>query len=270
MKNLERRMATGNVELRGAEGTPKTIVGYGAVYGKETVIGGLFREIIMPGAFRNVTGSDVFSLFNHDENLVLGRTTSATLAIAEDATGLRYEVTPPAARQDVVDSIARGDVTGSSFGFRVAEGGDTWTRPTTAGELALRTINTFSALRDVGPVTFPAFDETTAEARSAATAARAMAAPADDPMTPEEEACMTACQTCIDACTACIAACSTMLADDENGSMMRECVSACASMLQTCGRAMAVLQDQPMYSYYASSDVPTLRARLDLEETAAG
>lgn len=171
MKNIERRMATEKVEVRSAEGAPTVIVGYGAVYGKETVIGGLFREVIMPGAFRKVTGQDVFSLFNHDENIVLGRTKSATLAISEDATGLRYEVTPPASRQDIIESIQRGDITGSSFGFRVAEGGDTWTRPTKAGELALRTISEIADLRDVGPVTFPAFDETTAEARSAAEAA---------------------------------------------------------------------------------------------------
>ena len=179
MKTLERRMATEKVEVRGADGAAKTISGYGAIFGRETVIGGMFREVIQPGAFRNVTGQDVFSLFNHDENLPLGRTTAGTLTIAEDATGLRYDVTPPASRADVLESIQRGDVTGSSFGFRVAEGGDTWTRPTKASELALRTISEFSDLRDVGPVTFPAFEETTAEARSAAEAA--VAVPAFDP-----------------------------------------------------------------------------------------
>lgn len=265
MKNLERRMATEKVEVRSADGQPTTIVGYGAVYNRETVIGGLFREVIMPGAFRKVTGTDVFSLFNHDENIVLGRTTSGTLAISEDATGLRYEVTPPASRQDTIESIQRGDVTGSSFGFRVAENGDTWTRPTKAGELALRTISEFSALRDVGPVTFPAFEETTAEARSAAMAARQMAPDDDTPAeTAEEAAAMAACQTCADACAAAVAACSPLLSDEDSGSCCREAVSSAASTMAVMGRAIASLGGQDIYGYYSAQDVLTHRARLEL------
>ena len=182
MKNLERRMATKHVEVREAAGGAKTISGYGAIFNSETVIGGMFRERILPGAFRTaIESADVLSLFNHDENIPLGRTTAGTLTISEDATGLRYDVTPPASRADVLESISRGDVTGSSFGFRVAEGGDSWTKPTKAGELQLRTISKFAELRDVGPVTFPAFEATTAEARSAALATRAAATG----MTPE-------------------------------------------------------------------------------------
>jgi HK97 family phage prohead protease len=166
----ERRMASAKVEVRGA-GASKTIVGYGAVFNTETVIGGYFREQISPGAFAGVLASDVRSLYNHDPNYVLGRTSAGTLSIAEDATGLRYEVTPPAARHDVVEALERGDVTGSSFGFRVKR--DTWTRPATATDLPLRTILEVEELLDVGPVTFPAYDEASAEARDAATAAAA-------------------------------------------------------------------------------------------------
>lgn len=273
MKTLERRMATAQkVEVRGADGAAKTISGYGAIFNSETVIGGMFRETILPGAFRSIVAgpSDVLSLFNHDESLVLGRTTARTLAISEDATGLRYDVTPPASRQDVIDSVQRGDVTGSSFGFRVADGGETWTRPTKAGELALRTISQFSEIRDVGPVTFPAFEATTAEARSAAKASRAMTMPGDDPMTPEEEACMAACQACSDACAACITACSPMLSDEECGSACREAVATAAQCMAACGKAAAACGGQDIYSYYSSSDIPTLRARIDLEEVAHG
>jgi HK97 family phage prohead protease len=164
----ERRTASAKVEVR-AEGTTKRIVGYGAVFNRETVIAGLFRETISPGAFAPVLGADVRSLYNHDPNYVLGRTASGTLTISEDATGLRYEVTPPAARADVLEALERGDVTGSSFGFRVKR--DEWTRPATAAELPLRTIHEFEELLDVGPVTFPAYEETSAEARNAAAAA---------------------------------------------------------------------------------------------------
>lgn len=167
-KKKEGRMVALKAEVRAEEGR-KTIVGYGAVFNVETVIAGYFREKIMPGAFAGLLRSDVRSLYNHDPNYVLGRVASGTMTLTEDATGLLYSVTPPASRGDVVESLERGDVTGSSFGFTVKR--DEWTRPSTAGELPLRTIWEVEDLLDVGPVTFPAYVETSAEARNAAAAA---------------------------------------------------------------------------------------------------
>src|SRR4051812_4089104 len=167
--NVERRVATGKVETRAKADGPKTIGGYGALFNVETVIGDYFREQIAPGAFDDVLASaDVRSLFNHDQNYVLGRSSAGTLKLTADDTGLAYEVTPPATRADVLESVDRGDVTGSSFVFRVAENGSVWTKPAEAGGLPLRTITKFAELLDVGPVTFPAYEDTTAEARSAA------------------------------------------------------------------------------------------------------
>jgi HK97 family phage prohead protease len=167
-KKREGRMIAAKLEVRADAGL-KTIVGYGAVFNVETVIAGFFREQIMPGAFAGLLRTDVRSLFNHDPNYVLGRTSAGTLTLSEDPIGLLYTVTPPASRADVIESLERGDVTGSSFGFTVKR--DEWTRPTTAAELPLRTIWEVEELLDVGPVTFPAYDETCAEARNAAAAA---------------------------------------------------------------------------------------------------
>lgn len=175
----ERRIALGKAETR-KTGEVTQIVGHGAIFNQETVIGSNFRERIMPGAFKDVIvgTADVRSLFNHDANFPLGRTTAGTLTLTEDETGLRYEVTPPASRGDVLESVDRGDVTGSSFSFRVADGGDQWTKPTRSGELPLRTIHRFAELIDVGPVTFPAYEEATAEARDQAAALMSAAIPA--------------------------------------------------------------------------------------------
>lgn len=169
--SIERRMSVGSVEVR-REGKAATVRGYAALYDTEVIIAGLFRERIAPGAFDVVLASnpDVVALFNHDENMPLGRTAAGTLKLFTDERGLGYEFTPNPDDTDAMNVLARirrGDVRGSSYGF-CAE--DAWTPPARAGELPLRTIVGFEMLRDVSPVTFPAFEDTTAEARSAALA----------------------------------------------------------------------------------------------------
>lgn len=167
----EVRMVTEPVTVR-AEGETRTLQGYAAVFNRETVIGEFFREVIEPGAFAEaIKDADVRGLFNHDPNWVLGRQTAQTLRLVEDKKGLRYEIDPPPTTQgrDVQALVERGDVTGSSFGFTVPEDGQRWERGKD-GMLPLRRITRVEWLRDVGPVTFPAYEETTVQARSAATA----------------------------------------------------------------------------------------------------
>ena len=167
-------------ELR-AEGTETRLVGYAAVFNQRTDIGGMWIEEIAPGAFRAAIadGADVRALFNHDANHVLGRTVSGTLTLREDETGLRYEIAPPstAIGQSVVESVRRGDVTGSSMGFAVRA--QEWTRAATPGELPVRRITEIDYLRDVGPVTFPSYEQTTADAEARSQAA-ALAVPVVD------------------------------------------------------------------------------------------
>lgn len=268
MKKLERRMLASPVSVRSADGTPSTIVGYAAVFDSEAVIGGLFRERIAAGAFRNVIGStaDVRGLFNHDDNFVLGRTTNGTLRLVEDERGLRYELDAnlddPSA-VGVVAKIKRGDVSQSSYGFLVKDGGDEWTKPATRGELPLRTIREFELLRDVSPVTFPAFEETSAEARSAAAASRAEAPAADDDTDTDHADVIAALVAAAEAAASAIAACASVLADEHAGGPCREAVSSLASAMGACGRAAAACGGQPIYSYYAG-DLANARAQVEL------
>lgn len=170
---IERRIVARVIEVRkkAAEAAVSELSGYGAVFNSETVIGCWFREKIMPGAFAPVIGksADVRSLFNHDPNQVLGRTTAGTLHLVEDETGLRYDVDVNAndpMAVGVAARIERKDVTGSSFGFRVKR--EEWIEPDDGStDLPLRVIHEFADLLDVGPVTFPAYEESTAEARAA-------------------------------------------------------------------------------------------------------
>jgi hypothetical protein len=160
MQTMERRSLAEPVEAR-AEG--RKIGGYGAVFNSETVIGGQFREKIEPGAFAKALKNDIRSFFNHDPNLVLGRTKSGTLRIKEDARGLSYEVDLPdtQAGRDVATSMERGDVDGSSFTFRVTD--EEWIEE--RGNLPLRIVREVE-LYEVGPVTMPAYEDTTVAMRS--------------------------------------------------------------------------------------------------------
>lgn len=178
MKTMERRVMAAPLELRRAseaDADARTLVGYAAVFGKETVIAGLFREQIAPGAFAASIGEDdVRALFNHDPNFVLGRTRSGTLTLAEDETGLRYEVNPPETTwaNDLLVTVKRGDVSQSSFGFQVVK--EEWTEPATRAELPLRTIRE-ARLFDVSAVTYPAYADTSVVSQEARSTAEAMA-----------------------------------------------------------------------------------------------
>jgi HK97 family phage prohead protease len=141
------------------------IIGYAAVYNRLSLDLGGFREEILPGAFDKILSrqrgrQDVVALFNHDSNIVLGRTSSGTLELSSDEKGLRYVVTPPVSRADVMELIQRRDVRGSSFAFTVDKAGEGF-RQGDDGK-AVRQIREVSGLYDVGPVLVPAYPSTSA------------------------------------------------------------------------------------------------------------
>lgn len=151
------------IEIR-ADGRT-AIIGYAAVYNRLSLDLGGFREEILPGAFDKILNrqrgkQDVVALFNHDSNIVLGRTSSGTLELSSDEKGLRYVVMPPASRADVLELVARRDVAGSSFAFTVGKDGESF-RTADNGQ-AIRQIREVSGLYDVGPVLVPAYPSTSA------------------------------------------------------------------------------------------------------------
>lgn len=173
MSDFEKRvLPSQHCELRaiasldGGE-TIQRIGGYAAVFKmRSDPIYGSFVEEIAAGAFDKVLGQDVRGLFNHDPNYLLGRTLSGTLRLSVDARGLAYEIDPPdtqTVRDLVLTPLARGDMSGSSFTFRVADGGQTWREE---DGVIVRTIYEIAELRDVGPVAFPAYPDATAAQRS--------------------------------------------------------------------------------------------------------
>lgn len=155
---VRRSVAFEGVEVRAAGDGGYSIVGHGAVFNSLSENLGGFREKIAPGAFASVLAKspDVRALYNHDPNLVLARTTNGTLRLEEDVAGLRYhaDVAPTSYGSDLRLLLERGDVTQSSFAFRVAD--DSWDEDPDTGAL-IRTVHEFSALFDVSPVTYPAY-----------------------------------------------------------------------------------------------------------------
>ncbi len=169
----ERVAHVGAVILSRAADNAPSIEGHGALFNTETVIGGYFREVIAPGAFKeSISKDDIRVSFNHSANAILGRTSAKTATVAEDGKGLKYTAIPPdtQAGRDTVTSIKRGDITGSSFQFEVENDDDeSWDFASTKqGKLPLRTIKR-AKLYEVGPVAFPAYDTTTVSARAQAT-----------------------------------------------------------------------------------------------------
>jgi HK97 family phage prohead protease len=156
---MERRALSAPIEVRGES---RTIAGYAATFMSEAVIGNAFREQIAPGAFSGAIGADVRALFDHDPAHVLGRTTSGTLRLSEDERGLAVEIDLPDTQvaRDLRESMARGDIDGMSFGFRVTE--DEWDR---SGKMPLRTVRALE-LFEVSVVAFPAYADTEIGLRS--------------------------------------------------------------------------------------------------------
>lgn len=164
--NVERRAF--NVELRAADADqPRTISGYAALFNTQSEDLGGYREIIAPGAFTECLGDDVRCLFNHDANVVLGRTKSGTLKLEQDDKGLRFTCILPDtdAARSVAESMNRGDLDQCSFAFTVAKGGSVWSEE---NDTPIRTVVRCSGLFDVSVVTYPAYTETSASIRSAA------------------------------------------------------------------------------------------------------
>ena len=157
--NMEKRIYT--IETRTEEredGTP-VIIGHASLYDSRSQNLGGFYETIERGAFTPelIEKSDVRALINHDQNLILGRSTSGTLKLEADEKGLRYEFDVPDTTygKDLLVSMKRGDIDSSSFAFTVKR--DTWSSDEEGNDI--RTINEIERLYDVSPVTYPAYSE---------------------------------------------------------------------------------------------------------------
>jgi hypothetical protein len=177
-RRTERRLlpvTVGGLELRAADGDqPAQLTGHAAVFNQWTEIsswwgGSLWDERIAPGAFKKtISEADIRALWNHDDNVVLGRNKAGTLELREDDKGLAITLTPPDSEwgRPVLEAVRRGDVSGMSIAFQVMqedwEYGDKKKDPKAKTRRTIKEVKLF----EVSPVTFPAYPQTDISARS--------------------------------------------------------------------------------------------------------
>lgn len=166
-----------NIEIRAIRSTPvvnpdsRTVEGYAVVFNSQSEDLG-FYETINPAAITEevLMRSDVFCLFNHDQDKVLARSKYGTgsLQLQLDEQGLKYTFTAPNTDlgEELLEYLRRGDIDSSSFAFTVStdEGSEVWTTGTDGRQY--REILKIDSLHDVSPVWTPAYSSTSVSQRT--------------------------------------------------------------------------------------------------------
>lgn len=172
MSEIRSLSNSADVKVIREDGKQPKIRGYAAVFYRAGDAGTEFRiypglvERVAPSAFDVVIreNHDVRAFSQHMSEAILGRTSAGTLKLSVDQRGLAYEITPPDTQyaRDLMVSIERGDVTGSSFGFRPVK--TSYTRGQN-GEPDIATLEQVRLI-EVSPVSIPAYAGTSASVRS--------------------------------------------------------------------------------------------------------
>lgn len=158
--------------LADSDGNP-LVEGHPAVFEKPADIGGWFKEIIDRGAFDGCDLTDVLLFVNHKQNKIpLARSRrnngNSTMTLDIDDTGLhmtaQLDTENNAEAKAVYGSIARGDMDGMSFCFRVD--GEEW--EDLDSDYPTRHITKISKVYEVSAVNQPAYPDTDIAARDKA------------------------------------------------------------------------------------------------------
>ena len=129
-----------------------------------TDMGGSYIEVIRAGALDNADLSDVRLLVNHDASKIPLARTPRTMQLEVTPAGMTMKATLPdtEAAREVYEAVKRRDLSGMSFAFTIPEGGDEYNPETNT-----RTIRTIGKLYECSVVSFPAYSQTSVEARNA-------------------------------------------------------------------------------------------------------
>ncbi|KYH30742.1 caudovirus prohead protease [Clostridium tepidiprofundi DSM 19306] len=125
---------------------------------------GSYTEIIKRGALDNADLSDIRLLYNHDMSKVPLARTPKTMRFNLEPAGLKMTAELPNTEEgkSVYTAVKRGDLSGMSFAFKVPPGGDTFDAKTNT-----RTITKIEKVYEFSITPFPAYPQTSIEARTA-------------------------------------------------------------------------------------------------------
>lgn len=170
LPTLERRSYLFEVRAEQDEKHGAILTGRPVVYNSPTDIGGMFEEIIEPGALEGADLTDVRFLVNHDTSMIpLARSRNnnenSTMQLTPNEGGLdmraNVDTDNNGDARALYSAAGRGDISGMSFMFSVAD--EWWENLET--DYPTRHITKIASIVEVSAVTFPAYPDTEINAR---------------------------------------------------------------------------------------------------------
>ena len=161
-----RKIIVTNLETRTLEDTEeKVISGYINKFNTRSQYMGFYEEVAK-GAFDKTLadGHNIYAMYNHNSDMILGSTRSGSLKLNTDNIGLHFElrINPKISyASDIAELVKSGDLEGCSFGFWVTD--DEWTY--TEDKIDLRIIKELELI-EVTITPFPAYLDSEASCRS--------------------------------------------------------------------------------------------------------
>ncbi|MBU3216654.1 HK97 family phage prohead protease [Clostridium estertheticum] len=157
VNKLETRVAT--------DSTEKIISGYINKFNTRSQYMGFYEEVAT-GAFDKTLadGHNIFSMFNHNDDKILGSTRANSLKLSIDEVGLAFELRindKISYANDLYELVQEGSIDGCSFGFYVID--DSWV--TTTEGIDLRIIKEIELI-ECTLTPFPAYLDSQASCRS--------------------------------------------------------------------------------------------------------
>jgi hypothetical protein len=167
---MKKEIRTFDFEVRAEENERgKTLTGVPIVYNSRTDLG-WYDEIIEEGALDATDLRDVRFLVNHNTDMIpLARSrnnnenSTMQMNVGKDGMTIRVDLDTEnnADAKALYSAVSRGDISGMSFMFTVD--GDTW--EDMESDHPTRRINKISRVFEVSAVTFPAYAQTSIQAR---------------------------------------------------------------------------------------------------------
>lgn len=160
-----RKIIIETIEVRATDTGAKVIEGYITKFNTRSQYMGFF-ETVAPTAFDKTLadGHNIFAMYNHNDDKILGSTRTSSLVLTTDNIGLRFSLTinsNVSYANDTYEMVKSGDIDGCSFGFIMNE--DDWTMQGDGTDL--RTLLDIT-LVECTITPFPAYLDSQASCRS--------------------------------------------------------------------------------------------------------